>query len=491
MSRTARTANRPSRAKRKPPAPPPGGWRPMEAAEILCPDAAALYRQGGEALEAAISQDLHRLSAQANRSPEMRPDAWLTLQLLDALRRRPDLQLTGRNPYDPLAPRTRGDGGCAPGRLRTGQRRRRHLPPLGAHRLPRWPCSPAAAISRRRTSITRCPRSLADVLIEASERLAGAAGPPPPATPTRCASRSTPPKRGKEWLLWRVRGLAEGHAPADRRRVLGDGQGALLRRYPARRVLQTPVRRVAGVEKPGPRGPRNSARAGRRQVAEKRGILARLNLPDRSFRTIGGARSAAHKNRSPGAASRPFLRGDTMRHPTASPAGGAEQASGRGRAPPDPARSGPPLALEHPHPRALALAPVGTCLSEARRGGRLPPRGRGGLRGPAAPRGGRGRPLRCPGRPLMDAATAAAMSDPERNPKFRRRWRTRRASRGGRRRRTSSPRTRSSGPGASCSTSGAGTGRGAGGSSMSGQDAAAPDERRHVRAPRARRARRA
>ncbi len=105
MSRTAPTASHPSRAKRKPPVPPPGGWRPMEAAEILCPDVVALHRQGGEALEAAIEQDLRRLSWRANRRPEMRPDAWLTLRLLDALRRL-DLRLTGRNPHDPLAPRT-------------------------------------------------------------------------------------------------------------------------------------------------------------------------------------------------------------------------------------------------------------------------------------------------------------------------------------------------------------------------------------------------
>ena len=75
MSRIATTASRPSGAKRKPPMPPPGGWRPMEAAEILCPEAVALYRQGGEALEAAISQDQHRLSPRANRSPEIRRDA--------------------------------------------------------------------------------------------------------------------------------------------------------------------------------------------------------------------------------------------------------------------------------------------------------------------------------------------------------------------------------------------------------------------------------
>ena len=97
MSRTALTASHPPRAKKKRPVPPPGGWTLMEAAEILCPEAVALYRQGGEALEAAVSQDQHRLSARAKRSPEIRPGIWLTLQLLDALGRRPDLQLTGRN----------------------------------------------------------------------------------------------------------------------------------------------------------------------------------------------------------------------------------------------------------------------------------------------------------------------------------------------------------------------------------------------------------
>ena len=57
MRRTAPTASQPSRAERKPPAPPPGGWTLMEAAEALCPDAAALYRQGGAALQAAMLGD--------------------------------------------------------------------------------------------------------------------------------------------------------------------------------------------------------------------------------------------------------------------------------------------------------------------------------------------------------------------------------------------------------------------------------------------------
>ena len=53
-----------------------------------------------------MSNEGHRLSARAKRSPELRPCAWLTLQVLDAVHRRSDLQLTGRNLYDPLAPRT-------------------------------------------------------------------------------------------------------------------------------------------------------------------------------------------------------------------------------------------------------------------------------------------------------------------------------------------------------------------------------------------------
>jgi hypothetical protein len=78
----------------------------MEAADILCPREARLYREGGPALEAAMDHDLRRLGARPIKAPEFRRDLWLTLQLLAALCRLPGLQLTGR-PYqsDPLAPR--------------------------------------------------------------------------------------------------------------------------------------------------------------------------------------------------------------------------------------------------------------------------------------------------------------------------------------------------------------------------------------------------
>ncbi len=202
MSRSAPTGSNPSRTKRKPPVPPPGGWRPMEAAEILCPEAAALYRQGGEALEAAISQDLHRMSARANRHPELRRDAWLTLQLLDVLRRRPDQQLTWRSLHNPSAERApiqsdihrdacerdNGDG--------TAYRRwvhldfRRDLASTGRD-------LPSTELD------TVLPTHFADVQVEASSASpvrpdasagdADAAG-KPKYTPERC----------KEWLRWRV-----------------------------------------------------------------------------------------------------------------------------------------------------------------------------------------------------------------------------------------------------------------------------------------------
>ncbi|TDH58270.1 hypothetical protein E2C06_33435 [Dankookia rubra] len=88
---------------------PPGGLTPIKAAEMFCPEAFAIYRQGGEALEAAIRSEAHRMSARAMRRPELRADAWLTLQLLDVIYRRPDLNLTGRNPNASLAPRTAVD----------------------------------------------------------------------------------------------------------------------------------------------------------------------------------------------------------------------------------------------------------------------------------------------------------------------------------------------------------------------------------------------
>jgi hypothetical protein len=90
----------------QPPMPPVGGWRLMQAAEILCPREARLYREGGAALEAAMEDELLRLGTRATRMPELRRHLWLTLKLLTALSCRPGLQLTGR-PYqsDPLVPR--------------------------------------------------------------------------------------------------------------------------------------------------------------------------------------------------------------------------------------------------------------------------------------------------------------------------------------------------------------------------------------------------
>ncbi len=211
MSRTAPNASQSSRAKRQPPAPPPGGWRPMEAAEALCPDAAALYRQGGEALEAAINQDLHRLSARAYRKPESRPDAWLTLQLLDALRGRLDLRLTGRNPYDPLAPRTPVTADVLQDACQRDNRdqatRRRwvqvdfrdgHI--SSGHDLPpgHWD--------------DKSPAHWADARIEASS----ASPAQPDASADGAAAAGTPkytPERCKEWLGWRVEDWPKDRPP--------------------------------------------------------------------------------------------------------------------------------------------------------------------------------------------------------------------------------------------------------------------------------------
>ena len=232
MSCTARTASRPSRAKRKPPAPPPGGWRPMEAAEILCPDAAALYRQGGEALEAAISQDLHRLSAQANRSPEMRPDAWLTLQLLDALRRRPDLQLTGRNPFSPLAPRTAVTADV----LRDACERDNGDPPSTA-----VGCTSTSAIAASSAATTlppthfnqAQPSHLADVLIEA--RSVSPARPAASADSTDTAGKPKYTIEGcREWLDARVENWPNDVPPPSGEECLAAAPRALRRRHPAR-----------------------------------------------------------------------------------------------------------------------------------------------------------------------------------------------------------------------------------------------------------------
>jgi hypothetical protein len=192
----------PPAKRRQRPMPALDGWRPMEAAEALCPDAAAFYRQGGEALEAAINQDLHRMSARANRYPEIRPDAWLTLQLLDALRGRPDLRLTGRNPYDSLAPRTT----VTPDVLRDACQRdnrdhatRRRWVQIdfrdghvsSSHDLPPTHFNTAQ------------PSSFADARIEASS--ASPAQPDPSAGGADTAGKPKyTPERCKEWLRWRV-----------------------------------------------------------------------------------------------------------------------------------------------------------------------------------------------------------------------------------------------------------------------------------------------
>lgn len=86
------------------PQPPPGGWRLMEAAEVLCARAAALYKQGGPELEAAVSAEQHRLRARSSRDPKLRLDAWLTLKLLDVIGLRRELQVTGRHLLNSGAP---------------------------------------------------------------------------------------------------------------------------------------------------------------------------------------------------------------------------------------------------------------------------------------------------------------------------------------------------------------------------------------------------
>ena len=193
------------------PMPPPGGWRPMEAADILCPAAAALYRQGGEALEAAIGNELHRLSAKAKRSPEIRPDAWLTLQVLDELYRRPDLQLTGRNPLATLEPRIP----VPPDVLRDACERNN-----GDHAtFRRWvhinfrdaQVSSGHDVSRTDLSPAQ-PSGFAEVRIEASSA--------PPAQPDASAGGADEagklkytPERCRVLLRWRVEDHPEGEPP--------------------------------------------------------------------------------------------------------------------------------------------------------------------------------------------------------------------------------------------------------------------------------------
>jgi hypothetical protein len=114
----------------QPPVPPEGGWRLMEAADILCPHEARLYREGGPALEAAMAHDLRRLGARPMKAPQFRRDLWLTLRLLGELCRFSALQLAGR-PYlkGPLAPRT----AVPPGVLRAACRQDPGTPTDSGH----------------------------------------------------------------------------------------------------------------------------------------------------------------------------------------------------------------------------------------------------------------------------------------------------------------------------------------------------------------------
>ncbi len=240
--------------------PPPGGWRPMEAADILCPDAAALYRQGGEALEAAISRDLHRLSARANRSPEIRRDAWLTLQLLDALRRRPDLQLTYRSPFDAVAPRAALTAdvlqdACERDNRDDAIRRswvhidfRDGLASIG-HDLP------------PKHHDDKLPSRLADVRVEASS-----ASPAQPGLPADEADGTVRPEytedRGLQWLAWvRDSFAAEGKPMPPTLPCLAAATRVFSGHIP-RDPFYKLHKGVAGEDhRQGPQGPRNSARA--------------------------------------------------------------------------------------------------------------------------------------------------------------------------------------------------------------------------------------
>jgi hypothetical protein len=87
--------------------PPSSGWTLREAAVALCPQEAALHRNGGKQLWAAIRSDAGELAflyCEADGEVthpweiELRKrtaDHWLETQFLTVLRLRPDLQLTG------------------------------------------------------------------------------------------------------------------------------------------------------------------------------------------------------------------------------------------------------------------------------------------------------------------------------------------------------------------------------------------------------------
>jgi hypothetical protein len=105
MSRMPRRAES-SIAVSSKPMPPISGWTLMEAAVVLCPNEAKLWKEGAELLQDAISNEPHRMNTRAIRSPWLRSDAWLTVQLLKALSTRPDLQVSGRPANSAIAART-------------------------------------------------------------------------------------------------------------------------------------------------------------------------------------------------------------------------------------------------------------------------------------------------------------------------------------------------------------------------------------------------
>jgi hypothetical protein len=252
MSGTARRSRRPM--------PPPVGWTPTEAFDILCPSAATLVKERGEALENAINQDLHRLSFRVICRPEHHLDAWRTLQLLEAVRRRPDLQLTGQNPYAPLASRT----AVAPDVLEAACERNNNDQAV----LRRW-----VHIDFRNGRISsghdvppthfdaRQAQQLADVRIEACKVSS--------AQPALLAGETDErPKpefdkgRGEQWLIWiREDFSAKGQPMPPTNACLAAAKVHFSGPIP-RDPFYALHKKVAGADhRQGPSGPRQTARA--------------------------------------------------------------------------------------------------------------------------------------------------------------------------------------------------------------------------------------
>jgi hypothetical protein len=237
------------------PVPPAGGWSLMDAADILCPLAAVTYREGGNALEAAVGNELHRLSARAIRHPELRPDAWLTLQLLDALCQRPDLQLTGRNLHDAMAPRSP----IQPDILQAACGRDNRADAI----FRRW-----VLLSFREDQAgtghdvppthlnTTSPSHLMDVRVEMSGTMLQ------PHLPVDGTEATGKPKytfeRAQEWLRWRVQDWPEGKPPPTATECLREARAHFSGHIPLHKfyVLRKPVV-PRDWQKQGHRGPQN------------------------------------------------------------------------------------------------------------------------------------------------------------------------------------------------------------------------------------------